>query len=69
MWPCDLRDYFDVFLAMQDVVNDLVKVDFLGKRDRETHPLESETELQQEYVQETGLVFHAVPSGFPEALA
>lgn len=32
----DLRDDFDVFFAMQDVVNDLVKVDFLGKRDRDS---------------------------------
>ena len=35
----NLRDYFDVFFAMQDVVNDLVKVDFLGKRDKEIYNL------------------------------
>lgn len=35
----NLRDYFDVFFAMQDIVNDLVKVDFLGKRDKEIYNL------------------------------
>ena len=64
----DLRDDFDVFFAMQDVVNDLVKVDFLGKRDRESSS-ESETVLQQECVLEKGFVLYPVPCGFPEAPA
>lgn len=34
VWRRDLRDDFDVFFAMQDVVDDLVKVDFLGRRER-----------------------------------
>lgn len=34
VWRRDLRDDFDVFFAMQDVVNYLVKVDFLGRRER-----------------------------------
>ena len=34
IWRRDLRDDFNVFFAMQDVVNDFVKVDFLGRRER-----------------------------------
>lgn len=61
--PSDLRDYFDVFFAMQDVVNDLVKVDFLGKREKYV-PSESERELQKECVYDTGLILSCVPLGF-----
>ena len=34
IWRRGLRDDFNVFFAMQDVVNDFVKVDFLGRRER-----------------------------------
>ena len=37
VWRRNLRDDFDVFFAMQDVVNYLVKVDFLGRRERNTY--------------------------------